>query len=447
MKFRLTSLIVLILLVLSACSLAEDITPPPGYLPATSAPSLAADLQTPAPTPTPAPSTPTVEQLTATEPSGITPTNTSATQVAMIGEITGTVVNGSGSVIPNGQKVTLEGFDADQSGNYQKTVDIEAPVNPDGSYGFSNVELSSNRAFLVITSWQGVEYPSDPIFITDATTSYAIPITIYDKTDDLSNLRFDQIHLSFDLTSQNVIQTTELFIVSNTGQEAVFVSSDGTTIPFLKLPITAGSVNFQLAQGSAPLMNATGGFALPPGSDKQYAFIASFNMAYGNSLDFEQPFTLPVSSLTAFVPQGMHLKSDQFTAAGSQALQDKTFLMYQANNLASGSSVSLIISGNPAGSTGTSDNKQTMLLIGIGIVGILLIGVGIYLYLRDRARLKNESSEEVKTTNEANSLGEDKNIIIDAMIALDDQYKSGEIGKDAYEKRRLELKNRLKVAL
>ncbi len=54
--------------------------------------------------------------------------------------------------------------------------------------------------------------------------------------------------------------------------------------------------------------------------------------------------------------------------------------------MASGSSLSLTLSGKPATSTGFTSDKQTMVLIGIGVVGILLIGVGIYFYLRDRAR-------------------------------------------------------------
>jgi hypothetical protein len=33
---------------------------------------------------------------------------------------------------------------------------------------------------------------------------------------------------------------------------------------------------------------------------------------------------------------------------------------------------------------------------------------------------------------------------MDAMIALDDQFKAGELPREAYEKRRMELKERLK---
>ncbi len=42
------------------------------------------------------------------------------------------------------------------------------------------------------------------------------------------------------------------------------------------------------------------------------------------------------------------------------------------------------------------------------------------------------------------SADDDRDTIIDAIIALDDQYKGGCIAKEAYIKRREELKKRLK---
>jgi hypothetical protein len=261
------------------------------------------------------------------------------------------------------------------------------------------------------------------------------------------------VHLKFDLSSQNVISVTELYIVTNPGKQVVFVTSDGTAIPFLPIPTGASGMQFQLAQGSAQLLNATGGFALLPGSDKQYGFLASFTMPYSNSLKYNQLFTLPVSSLTVFVPQGVRLSGEQLTSAGPQTISSQTYTMYQSNKMAAGSSLSLTLSGKPGTPTGLPFDRQTLTLIGIGIVGILLIGAGIYLFMRDRTRLLKEEQEEQRVLqmqaelNEEDALGDDCDDIMDAMIALDDQYKAGEIPREAYEKRRNELKERLKVCL
>ena len=458
MKFRLTVLIVFLSLVLASCSLSEDITPPPGYQSPKSAPTQGSATSTQPITLTMEPATAypeassTVTLSTTAESSAIitpiaTPPGGTATTTATLGNISGKLVNGSGSSIPNGQKVTLEGFDQDKAGSYNKSMQLEASVNPDGSYDFAGVEFPLNRAFLVITSWQGVEYPSDPVYVKDATTNYSIPITIYDKSDDLTGLKTDQVHLSFVLSSQSVMQVTEIFIVTNPGKRAIVVSSDGTTIPFIQLPANASSAQYQLSQNSAQLMNATNGFALLPGTDKQYGFVASFNMPYGKNLNFNQAFSLPVSSLAVFLPQGMRLIGKNLTSAGTQDVQGQTFLMYQENNIASGNSITFTLSGVPATSTGTSSVNKTWVWIGIGSVGILLIVLGILLYWRDRNRFKKEQVKQSEGKIEEDALGEDSDIIIDALIALDDEYKAGEIPKEAYEKRRLELKERLKGLL
>jgi hypothetical protein len=238
----------------------------------------------------------------------------------------------------------------------------------------------------------------------------------------------------------------ELYIVTNTGKQAVVVPSDGTAIPFIHVPEKASSVQYQLSQGSAELVNAKGGFAMLPGAEKQYGFIATYTLPYSRNLKIEQLFSLPVSSLTVFIPQGMRLRSEQLVDAGKQDIQGKSYQLYQANKIASGSSVSFTLSGKSGASTGFAFNRQTLILIGIGVVGVLLLGLGIYLYLRDRARFRkeNEASDE---GIEKDALGEDRDSIMDAMIALDDQFKAGEIPREAYDTRRLELKERLKQAL
>ena len=447
MKFLLSALVVILTMVFAASTLAEDITPAPSLESPTSAQTLALNTPSTESTWTIEPETATIE-TTPTSAQATTPAaGVTAMPGAPLGNITGTLVNETGGIIPEGQNVTLVGLDQDQSGTYQKTIELQAFVNPDGSYSFLGVGIPLNRAFLIITSFGGVEFQSDPVFIKDTTTNLSIPITIYGKTNDFNALTMDQVHLKFDLSVKNVIRVTELYIVTNPGKQVVVVTSDGKKIPFLQTPVGATSVQYQLAQGSAQLLNSTGGFALLPGTDKQYGFLASFTLPYIKRLNYEQSFNLPVSSLTVFIPQGMRLSGEQFTAAGTQTIQNQSYLMYQTNKMAAGSSLSLTLSGKPGGSTGFQFNRQTIVLISIVVVGLLLFGVGIYLYLHDRARLLREEQEERDGQSEADAFGENHLVIMDAIIALDGQYKTGEIPKEAYEKRRMELKERLKGSL
>jgi hypothetical protein len=450
MKFRLAALIVLFSLILAACSLAEDITPPPGYQSPTVAPTLPQVTETPAPARPAEAATSTPGSIPAATQS-LNPTGAGTTTPATeIANITGLMVNGSGGKLPAGLKVTLEGFDKDSSGSYQNKMSLPSPVNPDGSYSFKGVPAPLDRVFLVITSSGGVEYQSDPVAVTATTRDFAVPITIYDKSDDSSILSFNQVHLIFGLPTQNTVQVTELFVISNTSKQVVVVPSDGAKIPFIQIPANTTGLQYQLSQGSARLLNATGGFAILPGADKQYAFIATYNMVYTNRLKFVQPFSLPVASLTVFAPQGMRVSGGHLTDAGLQTIQNQSFQMYQAGKMAAGSSLSLTLSGKPGTSSGFKLDRRTWILIGIGAVGLLLVGLGLFLFLRDRARLRqeNESIEPVNQPDmEKDALGDDRDGIMDAIVALDDQFKAGEIPREAYETRRQELKERLKGIL
>ncbi len=88
-------------------------------------------------------------------------------------------------------------------------------------------------------------------------------------------------------------------------------------------------------------------------------------------------------------------------------------------------------------------------MIGVGALGLILIGLGIFLFLRDRKLGKLEEQLEAleDSSSEEDAIGNDRESIMDAIIALDDQYKDGGISKEAYEARRTELKDRLKRSI
>jgi uncharacterized membrane protein len=96
-------------------------------------------------------------------------------------------------------------------------------------------------------------------------------------------------------------------------------------------------------------------------------------------------------------------------------------------------------------SSGFVLDQHTWLLIGVAALGVVLIGLGIFLFLRDRRlkKLEDELGDEDEGDKD-DSLGEDREGIMDAIITLDDQFKAGDISQEAYEKRRNELKDRLK---
>jgi len=453
MKFRLTFLVVLFSLALSACSLAEDITPPPSFASPTSIMTLAPATQTtnpptaPTPTKTSESIAPTVE-TTPSEVDSTTPlAEVSPTAQSDVLVIDGTVTVASGAAIPGGTIATLLLVNTTTGQVAQTKV---TPILPDGKYEFINIPADTTTVYWVTVDYSGVTYNSVPVQFDGTLFQLEIPITVYEGTEDLSVLTITQVHLQFDFSTSGQAQVMVLHVISNPGGNSVIVPSDGSTVPFIQIPEGAASVDYQLAQSSSPLLSAANGFALLPGADMQYGIITTFTLPYTNRLVFSQPFSLPVSSATIIVPEGVKVRSDQLTDAGTQDSTGTTYHLYQGGSLASGSTLTLTISGMPGDKAGFVLDERTWLMIGVGAVGLILIGLGVFLFLRDRSLRKLEEEfegDDREGDDEAggeDALGDNHESIMDAIITLDDQYKTNDISKEAYEKRRDELKDRLK---
>ncbi len=468
MKFRPIILVFLLSLTLAACSLAEDITPPPGYASPTSKPTIISSTQTLV-TPSTATSTPTSEPVatiaettpastdstTSVPTASTTPSvEVSPTAQSSVLVIDGTVSGFVGAAIPDGTNAILWLYTT--SG--QEKQKLTTPILPDGKYEFINVPADKTIIYLVTVDYKDVTYESSYVQFDGTLFQFEVPITVYDSTSDLNVLTITQAHLQFDFSTAGQVQVMALYVISIPGTNSVIVTSDGTSIPFIQIPAGATSVQYQLAQSSSPLMMATNGFALLPGTDKQYGIITTFTLPYTNRLVYTQPFNLPVSSATIIVPEGVKVRSDQLTDAGTQSSTGttgttgttgstgSTYHLYQGSSLASGSTLTMTISGMPGDKAGFVLDQRTWLMIGVGASGLILIGLGVFLFLRDRKlrKLEEEFEGGDEEGNEEDALGDNRESIMDAIIALDDQYKAGDISKEAYEKRRDELKDRLK---
>ncbi len=445
MKFRFHLLVILLAFGLAACSLAEDITPPPGYSSPTPEVTIASPTQTSLPA---TPTTTSAPNSTSTEPVGgstgeATPlAEASPTLQADTVDIGGRVSLTTGKAIPGGTLAALLVYNPTLG---QVIERLTVRVSADGSYKFSAVQAPNGTIFMVTVDYYDVTYGSVPVQFDGTIFQFDLPVTLFETTGDLNVLTITQVHLQFDFSTADKVQVMVLYVVTNPGEKAVVVSSDGSNVPFILLPENAENVNYQLSQNSSSLLNATNGFAMLPGADKQYAIITSFSLPYSRRLDFSQPFNLPVTSATIIVPEGVKVRSDQLTDGGTQISTDATYHLYQSSSLASGSTLTLTISGMPGDKTGFVLDKRTWLMIGIAAVGLILIGLGIFLFLRDRKlRKMEEEGEDEEEEGEEDALGEDRDRIMDAIIALDDQFKAGDISKDGYKKRRNELKDRLK---
>ncbi len=386
-------------------------------------------------------STPPSTQAASTPATGaVTPAGTASTAVAGVGTVTGSIVVPGGGQA-GGLTVTLHGFDhsqgqgSSQSSGPQEVLTLSTNTAPDGSFSFPAVAMPLNRIFLAEVDFAGIQFRSDfGVATADSSTVALPPLKVFPASSDLSLLTLNQIHVYTDFATPGTVQVLEIFAFSNSSNNAVIISSDGVSIPFIKLPDGAQNPGYEPGQDSAPFDATGNGLAVAP-SSKGYSIIAFFNLPYDQKLQISQPMVIDAPSILLLVPDGMNVSGSQLTSKGLQAIQNNNYQEYSAGSLKAGSTLSFSVTGHPKSSSATGIDTRQGFLIGGGVLGLVLIAGGVILYLRDRRRALPSSEEaEFDTPDE----------VMDAILALDDLHTAGKISDAAYAQRRQELKNILR---
>jgi mono/diheme cytochrome c family protein len=370
------------------------------------------------------------------EAGGTAPVAGNLTPVAGIGTVTGSIAV-PGTAQAAGLTVTLHGFDhsQDQTSGPKEVLTLSTTTAADGSYSFPSVAMPVNRIFLAEVDYGGIQYRSGFGVAAAGSTNIPLPpLKVFQASPDLSLLRLDQIHIYTDFATAGTVQVLEIFAFSNPSSSAVIISSDGVSIPFIKLPDAAQNPGYEPGQDSAPFQSAGSGLAVAP-SDKSYSIIAFFNLPYAQKLEISQPMVIDAPSILLLVPDGMNASGPQLASKGLQVIQNNNYQEFSAGSLKAGGTLSFSVSGHPKASSATGIDVRQGLLIGGGALGLGLIIGGVFLYLRDRRR-------EPAIPDEAEFDSADE--VMDAILALDDLHSAGKISDPAYEKRREELKDVLR---
>jgi hypothetical protein len=246
----------------------------------------------------------------------------------------------------------------------------------------------------------------------------------------------------------------EVFIISNSSNQAVVAPTEGGAVVTFPLPEGYTNLQFQDGELGGRYIEVSQGFAdtttVSPGSG-QYQVIFAFQMPYDRKLTFVQPMALPTSAVVVMVPDnGVRVDSSMLQEGGTRDYQNTSYRMYNGSSLIAGSSLEFTLTGNPkqpVTSIFSSVNMQ-YLAIGLGAFGVALVLGGLWLFLNNRRKaalqVASAGLDIPSTITEQNSSPEDEDTLIDAIIALDDQYHAGNLPKEAYLERRAILKEKLR---
>ena len=376
------------------------------------------------------------------------------------GKITGAVINGTGGDLPKGITIQLEVYDHDMmSGGFSKVFTLETSLDADGSYLFEDVEFTEGRAFLAITEKDGVIYSSQPSFVTEGSTELDLPITYYETSTDASELSVDRLHIFFEPPNSEaeLAQIVEVFVISNPSLYAI-VAEEGKAVIELTLPEDATNIQFEDSVFGERYTETTDGFGdttpILPGMGR-HEIVVFFELPFeksflsGNKLSFAQKISYPIDSAIVMAPQGLKVLSDVLEESGERESQGLIFNTYSSQALPMGATLTMSVSGKvSASAVPSTESSEKNILYGLIALGIVLIGAGLWYYMREQNEDEHDDENEDDDENiDAGAGYDDTDKLMDAIIALDDAYRAGDLNETVYKKRRAELKAKLQELL
>ena len=362
------------------------------------------------------------------------------TETAGTGVVQGAVTLGSGGPAPAGLVVNIHAFDQ-MTLVYTATTQLEA----DGTYRFDSLQVKKDWAFLATVDYSGVVYGSELTTAKEDGETIEMPIQVYSTTSDASALSVDRLHFFFEFLDQNTVRVVELYVISNPGDKTVVAPAAGEPVLQFTLPAGASNLQFQDGQLGGRYVKTENGFgdtaSVQPGAGN-YQLLFSYEMPYQRKLELVRPVTMDTQAVVVLAPEGnVKIKGDGLEDGGTRDVQGVQYHLYNGSSMLAGSEVHLVITGSPAGEVSSPTTGQnTNLIIGLGVLGLVLLLAGGWMYLRNRS---SEAAE--KPTFQAIRISDEKpESLMDAILALDDLYKDGQLPEEAYLERRAVLKQRLK---
>jgi len=385
--------------------------------------------------------------------------------------LSGKVSQGSGGKLPEGLVAHLQGFEvtSDQAAA-APVVDTTAIVQGDGSYAFPEVEVGAGRVYLVSVEYQGNTFSSDVLHSADVQPGDTIylPVTVYDSSTDPSPLFAQRVHVFLDFSDPQTLSVVEVFIITNPTDRVIVppAAQDGGTAPLLQFDLPQGAANLQFKGGElgGRFIGTAAGFGdragVLPGPE-QHQVMFGYQLPYRSGREISLKMALPVESVMLAVPStGVRVQSAQLQDAGQRTVQDMDFQFYTSGRLATGSTLRFKLSGQPvsAGAAFPTGNLAN-LLVGAGTLALVLALGGVWLYRRSslqkrlaqpQAALPGVSQGGERPARSAGQPSaapgaETTEQLLDSILALDDLYQEGKVPQELYQKRRSELKEKLKA--
>jgi hypothetical protein len=350
------------------------------------------------------------------------------------------IIDHSGGVVSTQDiDVRLEGYD-----EFEKSFERILELPGEGPAVFYDVPLISGRVYFASIAYSGAVYRSAIHQVGPETREIVLQVSIFETTTDTAGITIDRIHVLIDYPGPESIQISEILILSNLGDKTVVAGDPGRPVLTFPLPEGASDIQFENGAFGQRYIETEDGFgdtvSIPPGPGV-YQVLVYYRLPFrGSKLDYSQTMNYPVSAVVAMTPAGLlKIKGNFFQDLGMQSLPNGDVQVYSGDEIAKGDNLEFRITGIKASAVEkpfTDILDLNPYFIVVGILGFGLVLAGIVLLIRNQ--------KPGSVDKEAVIRDDEKNQILDSIIALEDLYNEGEISKDDFQRKRQELKDKLK---
>ncbi len=342
--------------------------------------------------------------------------------------IGGHVMNASGGIPPQNSFMDLTIYENDQ------IVDqIKIPLDGSGIFRFNPVPWNPGYSYLVSVLYNNIRFTSRLIDggLLSPGVSVDIPVVVYETSTNALLLQGLRMRVIYDFSTPGWVHVAETILISNPTSLVIVPSSNTEPILEFPLPKEATDVIFLEGNQTDRFRMTNNGFGdwqpIMPGDGHQV--IVEYSAPFESTWRSDLATPIPLDSLMVIVrSNGIETTSYGLQLSLVQSDNANSISVYTASGIAAGQNASLLFT--------TRDQIQRIWL-GIGILTATLLLALVWIIRSKHVRMNAQKLLPVAENS--------KNVdtILDAIIALDDRYRHGDIPADAYQKARSDLVNKL----
>ena len=325
------------------------------------------------------------------------------------GIIFGTLSNGTTGATLGETEVSLRAFTPD----FAETLTLTTTTDVDGNFRFDVTDVPPNWIYIAGATASGLNFSSGADQLRRDDASLELPVTVFDKTSDVSGITIAQLHVVMEF-AEDVVQVSQLYIVNN-AEEAVFVGTMGDPAQgVVEVAVPDGAENLEFLRSFGAMdsflpandfVQTTRGWADPlplrPG-DGALTLLVRYTLPYSSGMSITHPIFYQTGSSTIILPDvGVEVTNSPWVAQAPQSFgQSETFLNYIGPDIPAGQTITMVLEGRPsivtnAGGAAVANRDQTTeLLIGGGALLLAAVG-GVFLWRYWQTRERDDDDEEV----------------------------------------------------